>query len=158
LVLVGVTIYHAVQAKKMAEEMRDAKFEALRPLVWIIQPRPHWPEGQDLPQHITIQLETKGLGPALNILLKFIHPDGPFSEQYISFMAVGMNGSWALKSLGASDARLAESSFIQAIYEDVYGRKFESKLEGELDEKERDFRIVRFTTRRLSQGESPNDS
>ena len=164
--LIGVTVVYAYstghiaketreQAKAtidLAGETRNARFEALRPIVWIQQSSSSWQKSQDCPEEIGIHLENHGSGPALNMFLTFIHPRHHFSQRNIPLLAVDKPGGWPVRRLEAKASEGMESSSIQAIYEDVYGRKFESKLELEINEQNKDLRPGQFSTRQLFEG------
>lgn len=145
IILVFITAMYALSASeqanasvKMAEEMRYARYDTVRPVIDI--QRDQWDEDKiseaiaasdgDTSSGLSCALHNIGLGPALDV---YSFVKNPFSggRQHHDFGTLATGEKTYKMNLSAkqADGRIA----LLAYYKDVYGRAFESSREVSVD-------------------------
>jgi hypothetical protein len=142
VVLVAVTFVYALfaakQAKasvKMAEEMREQRMDAARPVVVpnasVLGSPPQYPS-------VDVEPTNVGLGPALNVQCVFKDPTFAYYEEWWPPIGPGERGTARrLRRCAGEDrkstgqrggSRIDVEALISIVYEDIYGRLFETSV------------------------------
>ncbi len=129
--LVIVTGIYAWHTHKMAEEMRDTRYDALRPIVDIayLMQMPIALARQaymkEVPKELPCKLCNVGAGPATDVYSFVCPPSGERQRNDFGAIATRKETIPMNLSLEQKDDRW----FLVAYYKDVYGRWFESSRE-----------------------------
>jgi len=136
--LVAVTAAYASSAEKqadasveMAEEMRDTRYDALRPIIDIVnmQQMPielaHQAYAKEPPKELPCKLCNIGVGPATDVYSFVYHDSGERRRRSLDTIVIGKETGPERLSLAQKD----DHWFLVAYYKDVYGRWFESSRE-----------------------------
>lgn len=136
--LVLVTALYASSAEKqanasakMAEEMRNARYDALRPIIDIVNMQQMPIElarqayAKEPPKELTCKLCNVGVGPAIDVYSFVYHDSGERQRHDFHTIAIGKEKGPERLSVAQKDNRW----FLVAYYKDVYGRCFESSRE-----------------------------
>ena len=145
VVLVGVTIIYAWRTHviskrtkeqadasvKMAKEMRDTRYDALRPIIDIVN-IPQTPielansaYAKELPKELPCKLRNIGVGPATDVYSFVYHGSDERGRYNFGTIVIGKETDPVRLSLSQKD----DHWFLVAYYKDVYGRWFESSRE-----------------------------
>ncbi len=151
VVLVGVTIFYAYQAKKasgsakasadasvkMAEEMRDTRYDALRPIIDIVDAilepeematRAYNAREGIFPQYVPCRLRNVGVGPAIEVY-SFIETDRGETRRWDFHTIPVAIGEEEMGYTGEVRLLLEQWGNCRALvvhYKDVYGNSLES--------------------------------
>lgn len=116
---------------KMAEEMKEQRYDSFLPIIDIICVKTTPSETmirayeENPPNEINCILRNVGVGPALDVY-SFVQPT-PNDRHHHHFDTIETGKE--TKPLYLSLEKINDSSFIVAYYKDVYGRCFESRRE-----------------------------
>jgi hypothetical protein len=142
--LVSITAAYAHSTQKMAEEMRDARYDALRPIIDIVEqtvePREmaaqayNAKEGK-FPKYLPCKLRNVGVGPAIEPY-SFIEDHRGKTRRYdldTIPVAIGKEEMGYTHEVPLSLQQRGEHRALVAYYKDVHGNPFESIREVRLD-------------------------
>ena len=129
--LVIVTGIYAWHTRKMADEMRDARYDALRPIIDIVNMQQMPIElatqayAKEPPKELLCKLCNIGVGPATDVYSFVYHDSGGRRRRSLDTIVIGKETGPERLSLAQKD----DHWFLVAYYKDVYGRWFESSRE-----------------------------
>ncbi len=157
--LVSVTAAYAYSTEKMAEEMREQRYDTVRPVIDI--------EKEESPQAEIVQglavrdgligiglpckLHNIGLGPATD-LYSFIRDDQNIRRRF-DFGTLAARGKTESMGLYASKEE-NNRMFLAAYYRDIYGRVFESSREVIIDKEKGSLEFGPLTIRPVEEDKS----
>jgi len=162
--LVAVTSFYAWSASrqadasvKMAEEMRNARYDTVRPIIDIQRGGSNIAEAfyadcGDTTHGLLCILHNIGLGPAIDVCSLVQPPWAPWGRsQHHDFgtLAIGEESTMNL-SLEQEDNRTA----LVVYYKDVYGRAFESSREVQAGETSEGWKVGPLQIRPIEEGEN----
>lgn len=145
--LVGVTILYAISAvrqadasMKMAEEMKDARYDALRPIIDIVEqtvePREMATRAYNaregiFPKKLSCLIRNIGVGPAIEVYSFIVDASGETCRwDYGSIpVAIGEEEMGYRREMPLSLRQRGEHKALVVRYKDVYGNLFESSRE-----------------------------
>lgn len=137
IILVSITIFYALQTRKMAKEMLNQRYDAFRPVIDIervvTDPGEYTKEAYaaksgELPDLLSCFLRNIGVGPAIDVLSYL-----PYQERRpYSFGTITIKETNSHPSLLSLDEKDNQKVLI-VYYKDVYGRCFESSREVSVD-------------------------
>ncbi len=116
---------------KMAEEMRDARYDTVRPVIDIINidqtplELARQAYAEELPKELPCKLCNVGVGPATDVYSFVCPPSSERRRHNFDTIAIGKEKGPKRLSLAQKDNHW----FLVAYYKDVYGRWFESSRE-----------------------------
>jgi hypothetical protein len=144
--LVAVTSMYAWSTQKqanasvkMAEEMKDARFAALRPIVRIDWGGSQLNKDKNI-ERISVSFKNIGVGPALNLQCYLTHTQYSFQERHdVVVVEAGRDSpsislSFALEKF---DGKQWAGFAINCDYESIYGPAFRSTLKFQTQEEKR---------------------
>ena len=129
--LVGATGFYALMAFRQAGEMRDARHDALRPIIDIVNIEQMPIElarqayAEEPPKELPCKLCNVGVGPATDVYSFVCPPSSERRRHNFDTIAIGKEKGPKRLSLAQKD----DHWFLVAYYKDVYGRWFESSRE-----------------------------
>jgi len=178
VVLVGVTIFYAWQAKKardsaeasaqaskrMAEEMRNTRYDAFRPIIDIVEMKiepvelakqAYGAREGKFPELPCI-LRNIGVGPAIGVSSFIIVPSNAMRRSW-DFGTIAVRE--ATSEMRLSLEQTGDRMVLIAYYKDVYGRDFESRREVTLDKERSGWKIHPLETeaRKIAKEEHSSD-
>ena len=143
---------------RMAEEMRDAKYDALRPIIDIqvqrMDPMSLARIGYgELPQELSCVLCNIGLGPATDVY-SFIQPPSSKRQRY-DFVSNTLATRKKTEEMSLSLNQENDRKALVAYYKDVYGRGFESSREVSAVKETREWKLGPLKIRKIAEEELP---
>ncbi len=121
----------AAASVKMAEEMRDTRYDALRPIIDIVN-IPQTPielassaYTKELPKELPCKLRNIGVGPATDVYSFVYHGSDERGRYNFGTIVIGKETDPVRLSLSQKD----DHWFLVAYYKDVYDRWFKSSRE-----------------------------
>jgi len=160
--LVLITAWYAKQTSTMAKEMREQRYDALRPIIDIRELRMESKEifkqvfeakEGKFPEEIKCELHNIGVGPAIGVSSFIIVPSNG-GQRLHDFGTIAVKGQTSDFKL--SPQQIGDRRFLVAYYKDVYGRDVESRREITLDKERNSWKIhpletqVRNTTKEVT--------
>ena len=173
--LVGVTGFYALSAtrqanasKEMAEEMKDARYDALRPIIDIVEqtvePREMATRAYNakegiFPKKLSCQLRNIGVGPAVEVYSFIEDARGETCRWDFGAIpvAIGEEEMGYTCEMPLSLQQRGEHKALVAYYKDVYDNPFESSREVCLDREKSALKIGPLKIRPLPKEENIND-
>ena len=172
ILLFGLVVVTAIYARRtsdiadatreQAKEMREQRYDAIRPIIDIERPWPLREEDRareliaatsgDLSVDLACNLRNIGLGPAIDVY-SFTKMRGGESRRR-DFGTLAKNQE-AIGSTSLSVQQKGSRIFLVVYYRDVYGRNFESSREVKLDREKQRWELGRLDTHFLKEEELP---
>ena len=134
-----VTSIYAWHTRKMAEEMKDARFAALRPIVRIDWVGSQLNKDKNI-ERISASVKNIGIGPALNLKCYLTHTQYSFQERHDVVVVEAGKDSPSIPlsfSLEKFDGKQWAGFAINCDYESIYGPAFRSTLKFQTQEERR---------------------
>lgn len=152
IILVCVTIYYAVQTRKMAKETLNQRYDTFRPVIDIERDfgghdqisEVLATEKQDYPYGISCILDNIGVGSAIDVYSYGVI-DKKSRGCILGTIKVGDNK----RPFTLSSQQMGNRRFLVAYYRDIYGRFFESKREVIADKEGPSWRMGTLKHRKL---------
>ena len=160
--LVLITAYYAKQTATMAKEMREQRYEAVRPGIDFkrdtaeidtarLTLEANAALSEDTSHGLSCMLCNVGLGPAIDVRSFIEHPErGRLPFEFGTIESRGKTERWIL-SISHEGNRVA----LVACYEDIYGRTLKSSREVSIDRENHDWKLGRLKVVLVQENELP---
>jgi len=161
--LVLITAWYAKQTSTMAKEMREQRYDALRPIIDIVEmpmePTERIKQAFDagdgkFPQELPCVLRNIGIGPAIGVSSFIIVPSSDRCRLHdFGTIAVGEKTF----EIRLSPQQIGDRMVLVAYYKDVYGRDVESRREVTLERSGWKIHPLETEVRKIAKEEHSSD-